>query len=78
SMSGKGNCYDNAVTETVFKTLKTEWMYGKRYRNQQELRQGLFDYIEVFYNRKRLHSTLGYTTPATFLQQYQQSISMAS
>lgn len=78
SMSGKGNCYDNAVTETVFKTLKTEWMYGKRYRNQQELRQALFDYIEVFYNRKRLHSTLGYTTPAAFMQQYQQSIRMAS
>ena len=78
SMSGKGNCYDNAVTETVFKTLKTEWMYGKRYRNQQELRQALFDYIEVFYNRKRLHSTLGYTTPAAFMQQYQQAISMAS
>ena len=72
SMSGKGNCYDNAVTETVFKTLKTEWMYGKRYRNQQELRQALFDYIEVFYNQKRLHSTLGYTTPVAFMQQYQQ------
>jgi len=78
SMIGKGNCYDNAITETVFKTLKTEWMYGKRYRNQQELRQELFDCIEVFYNRKRLHSTLGYTTPTAFLQQYQQSISMAS
>lgn len=77
-MSGKGNCYDKAVTETVFKTLKTEWMYGKRYRNQQELRQALFDYIEVFYNRKRLHSTLGYTTPAAFMQQYQHAIRMAS
>ena len=65
SMSGKGNCYDNAVTETLFKTLKTEWMYGKRYRHQQELRQTLFDYIEVFYNRKRLHSTLGYKSPGS-------------
>lgn len=78
SMSGKGNCYDNAVTEAFFKTLNTKWMYGKRYWNQQELRQSLFAYIEVCYNRKRLHSTLGYTTPAAFMQRYHQSICMAS
>ena len=78
SMSGKGNCYDNAVTETVFKTLKTEWMYGNRYQNQQELRQTLFAYVEVFYNRKRLHSTLGYTTLIASMQQYQQTTIMAS
>ncbi len=78
SMSGKGNCYDNAVTKTIFKTLKTEWIYGTRYRNQHELRQSLFAYIEVFYNRKRMHSALGYLSPVEFMMHYQQSIDLAS
>ncbi len=60
SMSGKGNCYDNAVTETFFKTLKTELVYSEHYRTREEARHSLFEYIEVFYNRKRKHSTLGY------------------
>jgi len=48
SMSGKGTCYDNAVTATFFKTLKTEWVYGTRYRNHEEARHSLFEDIEVF------------------------------
>lgn len=60
SMSGKGNCYDNAVTESFFKTLKTELVYSEHYRTREEARYSLFEYIEVFYNRKRKHSTLGY------------------
>lgn len=78
SMSSTGNCYDNAVTETFFKTLKTECVYGVRYQSPKALRQSLFEYIEIFYNRKRLHSALGYLAPAEFLQQHQQSKVMAS
>jgi len=78
SMSGKGNCYDNAVTETFFKTLKTEWIYGKKLPNKQELRQSLFAYIEIFYNRKRTHSALGYLSPAEFLKLHYQPKVLAS
>ena len=78
SMSGKRNCYDNAVTETFFKTLKTEWVYGTRYRNHKEARHSLFEYIEVFYNRQRKHSTLGYKSPIEFLHIQQQIRGMAS
>ena len=78
SMSGKGNCYDNAVTETFFKTLKTEWVYGNYFRNHEEARQSLFEYIEVFYNRERKHSTLGYKSPVEYLQYHQQIRTMAS
>jgi len=66
SMSRKGNCYDNAMAESFFKTLKTELIYQNKYRNRQEAKQDLFEYIEVFYNRKRLHSALGYKTPAEY------------
>ena len=78
SMSGKGNCYDNAVTETVFKILKTEWIYGTSFAEQHELRSSLFEYIELFYNRKRLHSALGYLSPADFMRQYYQQQPLAS
>jgi len=76
SMSGKGNCYDNAVTESFFKTLKTELVYTERYRTREEARHSLFEYIEVFYNRQRKHSYLGYKSPVDFLQQ--QTMAMAS
>jgi len=59
-MSGKGNCYDNAVTETFFKTLKTELVYDEYYRTQKEAQHSMFEFIEVFYNRQRKHSFLGY------------------
>ncbi|MBF0586891.1 IS3 family transposase [Prosthecochloris sp. N3] len=59
-------------------SLKTEWIYGTRYRNQHELRQSLFAYIEVFYNRKRVHSALGYLSPVEFMMHYQQSIALGS
>lgn len=78
SMSGKGNCYDNAATESFFKTLKSDWIYGKRIRNKGELQKSLFEYIHVFYNRKRIHSTLGYLSPAEHLRKYYQSRSLAS
>ena len=66
SMSGKGNCYDNAVTESFFHTLKTELVYFEKYRTRTEARQSIFEYIEIFYNRIRRHSYLGYVSPVDF------------
>ena len=66
SMSSTGNCYDNAVMESFFHTLKTEVVYGERYRSRAEARQSIFEYIEVFYNRVRRHSSLGYLSPLDF------------
>lgn len=68
SMSGKGNCYDNAVTETFFHTLKTELMFGCLFETREEAISAVFEYIEVFYNRERRHSTLGYCSPVKFEQ----------
>ncbi len=69
SMSGTGNCYDNAITETFFHTLKTEMIYWEHFETRDEARRKIFEYIEVFYNRQRLHSSLGYMTPVEFEQQ---------
>jgi len=66
SMSGAGNCYDNSITETFFHTLKTELVYFERYRTRAEARQSIFEYIEIFYNRRRRHSSLGYLSPVDF------------
>jgi putative transposase len=66
SMSGKGNCYDNAVAESFFATLKKELVRLEVYRTRAQARAALFEYIEVFYNRRRLHSTLGYLSPEQF------------
>lgn len=66
SMSRKGNCYDNAPMESFFGTLKTERVHHRRYRTRAEARQDIFHYIEVFYNRKRRHSALGYMSPTQF------------
>lgn len=66
SMSRKANCWDNAVVESFFSTLKREWVQGKRYRTRSEARADIFYYIESWYNRKRRHSTLGYLSPAEF------------
>jgi transposase InsO family protein len=72
SMSGKGNCYDNAITETFFHTLKTEMIYWERFETRDEAQRKIFEYIEVWYNRQRLHSSLGYSTPVEFEQRFQQ------
>jgi len=66
SMSRKGNCYDNAVAESFFHTLKTEHVYDYRYETRAEARQSIFEYIEMFYNRQRRHSALGYLSPVSF------------
>ena len=66
SMSRKGNCYDNAVAESFFHTLKTEHVYDYQYETRAEARQSIFEYIEMFYNRQRRHSALGYRSPVSF------------
>ncbi len=66
SMSSKGNCYDNAVLESFFSTLKKELVYQESYQTREEAKMSLFYYIEVFYNRFRRHSTLGYLSPENF------------
>ena len=66
SMSRSGNVYDNAPMESFFASLKSELVHGRRFRTREEARRAIFDYIEVFYNRKRLHSSLGYLTPVQF------------
>jgi len=68
SMSRSGDCYDNACVESFFGTLKTELVYRRRYRDRSEARRSIFEYIEVFYNRQRRHSTLGYKSPVEFEQ----------
>ena len=72
SMSRKGNCFDNAVVESFFDSLKTE-IDQQVFESREQARQRLFDYIEIFYNRSRRHSTLGYVSPATFEQQLQEA-----
>jgi putative transposase len=66
SMSGKGDCWDNAVAESFFHTIKTELVYLEKYKTREEASQSIFEYIEVFYNRQRLHSTLGFSSPVEY------------
>jgi len=66
SMSRKGNCWDNAPMESFFHSLKTEWVGFEDYKTRSEARASLFDYIELFYNRKRRHSALSYRSPMAF------------
>lgn len=66
SMSRKGNCWDNAPMESFFSRLKVELIYAEQYRTVDEVKAGVFEYIEVFYNRLRRHSAIGYVSPAEF------------
>jgi len=66
SMSRKGNCYDNAVVESFFSTLKNELVHERDYHTREEAQAEVFEFIEVFYNRQRLHQTLGYVSPVRF------------
>lgn len=70
SMSRKGNCWDNAPSESFFNSLKNERVHGTRYSTRADAEADLFDYIEPFYNRKRRHSTLGYASPEKFLEDW--------
>lgn len=66
SMSSKGNCYDNAPLESFFSTLKREVVYRTKFKTKEEARREIFKYIEIFYNRQRLHSSIGYLTPVEY------------
>ncbi|AOQ23409.1 IS3 family transposase ISHor1 [Moorella thermoacetica] len=77
SMSPKGDCWDNSPMESFFKTLKTEFVYHRRFKTRAEARVKIFEYIEVFYNRLRLHSALGYETPEEFEKNYENLIKVA-
>lgn len=65
-MSRRGNCWDNACVESFFGTLKRELIYQRQYRTREDATQDIFEYIEVFYNQRRRHSTPGYCSPAEF------------
>ncbi len=66
SMSGKGNCWDNAVSESFFHTLKTELVHHCNFKTREDAKQHIFEYIEVFYNRIRLHSANHYCSPVDY------------
>ncbi len=77
SMSRKGDCFDNAVVESFFGTLKTELVYHQQYTTRAEARSAIFEYVEVFYNRQRRHSALSYLSPAAYEARYQAEQVMA-
>jgi transposase InsO family protein len=66
SMSRKGNCWDNAIAESFFKTIKVEWIYANNFVNQEQAQLSIFEWIESWYNRRRRHSALGYKTIEEF------------
>jgi putative transposase len=66
SMSSTGCCFDNAVAESFFHTLKTEHVYFENFQTREQAKLSIFEYVEVFYNRTRKHSTLRYVSPALF------------
>ena len=71
SMSRKGNCWDNAPMESFYSRLKVELIHSMDYRSKSELKSSIFEYIEIFYNRQRRHSALGYISPEAFEQKLQ-------
>ena len=71
SMSRKGNCWDNACVESFFGSLKNEWVKGKIYKTFDDTKKDVFNYIEVFYNRKRKHASLGYVSPVVYEEMHE-------
>jgi putative transposase len=78
SMSRKGNCWDNAPTESWFNSFKNERVHGQRYATHADMKAASFEYIEVFYNRTRQHSTLGYQSPIQFLDHWRSEQNQAT
>ena len=72
SMSRKANCWDNAVAESFFKTLKVEQIYGMNFPSRRSAKMAIFSFIEIWYNRKRMHQTLGYKTPEEYYKMIKQ------
>jgi transposase InsO family protein len=73
SMSGKGDCYDNAVAESFFSTLEFELLMQNDWDTREDARRAIFRYIETWYNPRRRHSTLGYLSPAAYEEQLQEA-----
>ena len=71
SMSRKGNCWDNACVESFFGSLKNEWVRGKIYETCDDAKKDIFNYIELFYNRKRRHATMGYVSPMVYEEMHE-------
>jgi putative transposase len=67
SISRRGNCYDNATMESFWGKLKSEALHQEKFTTMEQARAAVFDYIEVFYNRQRLHASLGYVSPEQFV-----------
>lgn len=79
SMSRRGNCWDNAPMESFFASLKREWVPVQSYRSRAEAQADIFEYVEIWYNRRRLHSSLGYVTPAAYEAAYfENTLSLAA
>lgn len=74
SMSRRGNCWDNAVAESFFATLKKQAVHGEHFATREQARQAIFEYIEAYYNRIRRHSTIGWLSPLNFENLYYQSL----
>ena len=72
-MSRKGNCWDNAPSESFFHTLKTEMVHHEKFKTRSDAKQAIFEYIEVFYNRRRKHSTIGYVAPMEYDEAYRKA-----
>ena len=70
SMGSTGDCYDNAVMESFFHTMKTEWVFFEKYQTRSQAKTSLFDYVETFYNRERRHSALNYLSPLSYEQKF--------
>ena len=73
SMSGTGNCYDNAAMESFYHTLKTEHIYFQSYQTRSQAKESIFEYVEIFYNHQRRHSSLGFLSPRMFEKQWRAS-----
>ena len=78
SMSRKGDCWDNSVAESFFKTLKTEYIYSRKFSNKEIAKLEIFTYIEGFYHSKRLHSALGYKTPNEIEVWYKEKLKLVA
>ena len=76
-MSRKGDCWDNAVAESFFHTLKTQYIYHTKFSNYKEAEMGLFSYIEAYYNGRRRHSTNGYISPLKYEQYWERKENVA-
>ena len=77
-MSRKGDCWDNSVVESFFATLKKELIHRRPWGTVRAAREAIVEYIEIFYNRKRKHSTLDYLSPAAFERKYEKEAALAA